>query len=135
MCTYQLYTGPDGSCGSLWSLMMWHGSANSVIQTLSLAVDMEALPLAWGPASSAMRRSVQNGVKTPHAGSARFPSLSLVTFNQRDEQSFPWPPVVPESRRRRAKAAAVREPSRESFAVCSWNEWDPLREVIVGTAR
>ena len=20
-------------------------------------------------------------------------------------------------------------------AVCSWNEWDPLREVIVGTAR
>jgi len=29
----------------------------------------------------------------------------------------------------------VQKCSCESFTVCSWNEWDPLREVIVGTAR
>jgi len=31
--------------------------------------------------------------------------------------------------------AAVRERSFDSAPVWSWNEWDPLREVIVGTAR
>ena len=29
----------------------------------------------------------------------------------------------------------MRDRSPGSSAVCSWNEWDPLREVIVGTAR